>query len=306
MRIFFAALYITLFLPVTAYGAGAVLTDPDAAGHPTSVYHNNTVIRDNSVIHETGVIRDTEVPEPEKRTIRQPLILDVAGIGDACTIGTPEIVSWELDTAVTSASKQDLEKLIQTALAHDTRLRRVVVADNRVDLYYLMPAYRLKVIPVNYHLHIIADSNTFRIRLENPKWVSKVPNKHEEVSLAFSREIPVLLSEETVARYEGAPLALRDSKMIEVIARTMSTVSVMPNTGTFFSCYILPFLAYIIVAIVLLVLILWYVVRRIRRLRRRQQFLGLSGTMEHEDDEDDDEEGTPRERIHWIPGNSSE
>jgi hypothetical protein len=300
--------FLTLFLfllatPLSLFAA--VLTDPNAAGHPTTVIYDNSVQNDttvkfnNSVKPTGGVIEKTEVKPVEKKQLREPIILNLSGIGDTCTVGTPTITDWRLAPDAAITNKDELREVLETAVVNDTRLREVSVIDNRLDLYYLMPAYRLKFIPVNYHLHIIADGNTFQMSLENPDWVKNVPNRHGEVSAAFGTEIPTLINADFVASLAGAPLVLRDAKLVEVITTVMRSVTVMPHGGGFFSCYIMPFLAYIIGAVILALLILWYMIRRVRRMHRRRKFLGLSGIGGDENEEDDDEHAP---KVHYVPG----
>lgn len=296
---FFIFLLSAFFLPVQVFAA-AVLTDPNAAGHPSSVFYDNSKIRDTSVVQKEGVVSDTKAPTLEKRTLTEPLLLDLPGVGDTCTIGVPDIQAWHIAPDAVIEKKEDLKEILETALVNDTRLRRIAVLDNRLDLYYLMPAYRFKVIPVNYHLHIVADGATLRMSLENPSWVAKVENKHAEVSAAFATYIPELLNDETVQALDGTPLAVRDAKLVEVIATIMTHVEVMPHAGTFFSCYILPFLAYIIGVVILALFIIWYFVRKARRMARRRLFALRKNSEEN--DEEEDESGGFSPKVHYVPG----
>ncbi len=294
----FVAIIFSIILPLQV--SAAVLTDPNTGVHPTSVFYDNSTTLNNGVIKE-GVISEVKAPEVEKRKLVEPLLLDVAGVGTTCTVNTPVIEAWQLDPNVSITTKDQLRQVLEGAVSHDERLRQVSIVDNRIDLYYLMPAYRLRIIPVNYQLHIVADSNTFRMSLENPKWVAGVPNKHAIVSAAFAEYVPQLLSQETVTAYKDAPLAMRDAKLIEVITSVMYHVDVMPHGGTFFSCYILPFLVYIIGALIILIFLLWFIIRRTRRLRARQKILGLSMNEENDEENDDSEGGYPP-RVHYVPG----
>lgn len=300
-------IFVLFIFPSQAFGA--VITDPKAAGHPTaimydgSVKYDGSVVNDNSVIPKGGVIKEQETKAIEKHILVEPLLLDLSGVGDICTIGTPTITQWQITPDAVINNKETLRKVLETAFVNDTRLRRVSIFDNRIDLYYLMPAYRLKIIPVNYQLHIVADSNTLRMSLENPKWVAKVRNEHAFVSSAFGLRIPELLSDTVVLNLGGAPLAMRDAKMIEVISEVMRGVAVVPHTGTVFSCYIMPFLVYIIGAVIIALFLLWYMIRRVRKLHRRRKLLGLMGGIgedEEDDKEDDDNSSFPK--IRYVPG----
>jgi hypothetical protein len=312
MSTFFTRIGIALFLVLLTPGIifAQVVTNPEAAGHPEPVFYDNsqfydnTVNYDNSVIQQGGPVQEIKVGEIKKPVVREPLLLDIPGVGDMCTIGVPKIVPWQLVPGVSITTKENFKQILETAVVSDTRLRRITIADNRIDMYYLMPARRLKIFPINYQLHIIGDATTFRMSLENPKWVARVPNKHSVVTEAFTAYVPVLLDEQVVASYKDAPLMMRDAKLIEVIARVMQEAKVLPNTGTFFSCYIMPFLAYIIGAVILALILIWYMIRHIRKLHRKRRFLGLGSIGE--EDEDDDEHGGHSPLVRYVPGNSDQ
>lgn len=279
-----------------------ILGDPLAGGHPNS-YLQDVDTHDKGVIGGRGEVSDINPPKsgtvqiPKSPEVGIPsiskvqhLIINTVGIGELCTLGTHIAETWWLnpDHPITKAS--ELQELIKDATVRDTRLRRVAIFDNKLDMYYLLPATRYGMFDVNYEMHIIANTDTMRMKIENPGWVTNTNSQHAVVSEAFSIGIPKLLPKEVIEAL-GDPattIISRQAKLIEVISRVMAEVPVYPHVNSFFACVIAPFLLYIIIAIIAALLLIWYMTRNVRKLHMQNNrlaqtniFIGVNREEEH-------------------------
>ena len=218
-------------------------------------------------------------------TLTGPQAIDINGVGDNCSAGAQNPEFWSLDPNTPVDDREKLEQVITVAVNSDKRLRQVHVDDDAIDMYYLQPAYRWGFVPMNYYLHISANGTTFHMSLEKPSWLGGSTNYHSQVTDSFSVNAPTLLSNEVVTALGTNGLFVRDAKMIEVVSAIMYQVNVQPIANSYFVCYILPFLIYIIFAILIAVIVIWFIIRRFRRASGFQ--IHRAGGGDHDSDEDD-------------------
>ncbi len=227
---------------------------------------NPTGIPGNSgVVPGPGAVPELTPKTLTPRKLDTHLLIQQSGAGDQCQAGVTAPATWELNFSDPMLTKDDLIGVIRTATEKDTRLREVRILDDEINMYYLQPAYVWGFIPTNYLLRVQASSNSLRMSLEKPKWVTGAKNFHNKATEAFSTYVPQYLSDQRVKNMEGEELIMRDAEMIQIISGIMSHVDVAPISNSFFACYVMPFLLYILFFIVALGLLVWYIVRRIRR-----------------------------------------
>ncbi len=240
--------------PGTVYVPGSVPVIPDLDYGPTTGAH---------------VEQPTTPPvTPGTPTIAVKLdthlLVDEQGVGDQCKAGETLPTEWNLGADPVN-TKEKIVDVIQNAALNDLRLRSVYILDGKIDMYYLQPAKKWGFVPTNYYLHVSASGDTFRISLEKPKWLGKAKSQHAFATEAFSTYVPQYLDAATVETLSKKELIERDAKMVEVISRVMYQVKVQPISNSFFVCYIMPFLIYILVIIVLVSVGLWFLIRRMKR-----------------------------------------
>lgn len=199
------------------------------------------------------------------RKLDTHLLVEQSGAGDQCKAGETLPVSWTLDPNTVVDTKEKIIAVIQNAAVHDTRLRSVTILDDQIDMYYLQPAYKWGFLPTNYYLHVSASGSSFRLSLEKPKWLSNSKNQHAKATEAFATYVPQYLDDATVAVYKDQDLIVRDAKMIEVISAVMYEVDVLPISNSYFVCYILPFLLYILIILVVVIIGGWFMYKKLRR-----------------------------------------
>ena len=223
------------------------------------------------ILDQSGNVAGTGVMQPlggsllTPRVLVQHLLLTQDGIGTMCAAGVQPPTAWSLDPTVPVDTKDKIVAEIQTAESHDTRLRQVHIFDDAIDMYYLQPAYVWGFIPANYNLHVSANGNTLHVSLDKPKWVASAKNYHSQVTAAFSQTVPAMLSPQVVAQLETDDLIDRDAVMINIVSAAMYQVSAEPISNSFFVCYILPFLLYILALLVIIGMLVWWFVRRLKR-----------------------------------------
>jgi hypothetical protein len=219
----------------------------------------------------TGDAPDTIIPLPDPvakitpKKLTEHLLVSEGSRTDACQAGINPPQSWQLDPHTVIDTKDKIVAVVQNAETSDTRLRQVTIVDDQIDMYYLQPAYYWGVIPTNYYLHIQANGNSLRMSLQKPNWLAHARNFHQVASEAFVTNVPHYLTPANVAALEQYDLISRDAVMIEIVSAIMYQVPVSPISNSFFVCYILPYLLYILFAIVVTLLIIWFLVRRIRK-----------------------------------------
>lgn len=236
------------------------ILDPNAAGHPGSYMHDDTTLR------------DLGIPGLTEKKLTTHLLIDEKGSGDNCRAGERAPLGWQLDPNISIDTKDKLLTVVHQALANDTRIRQMYIYDDQIEIFYLQPATFWGFIPINYHLRISASGNTLRMALDKPNWLKYTNNYHPRVTEAFSTLTPTLLTADTVARMEPLEVIARDAKMIEIITSIMYQVNVSPFTNSFFVCYVLPFLLYILLFIVIACVIGFFFIRKIRRETAVQEF----------------------------------
>jgi hypothetical protein len=239
----------------------------------------------SGLVPEGGVVPDFTPKALTPRALTSHLLVERPGVGDQCKAGITAPGSWEIGMSDPLATKDDLVRVVETATVNDTRLRSVHIYDDRIDMYYLQPAYVWGFIPSNYLLHVTANGNTLRISLDKPKWATKAQNQHAQVSAAFSMYVPQYLNDHVVDQLEVQDLIARDAKMVEVISAVMYQVPVSPISNSFFVCYIMPYLLYISILAVIIGISLYFLIKRIRR---ETGFLVKKIHKLEGDDEDDD------------------
>ncbi len=267
--IFGTSLSNTLFVYAQAYNP----LDPWAAG----VTHGN--LRDPL---PTDPAKNPKISAPK---LSDHLLINEKGVGDNCRAGNTPVVSWKLDSNVSIDTKEKLKQVVLFALENDTRIRQITIYDDQLDIYYLQPAYYWGFVPTNYLLHIRANADTFRMSLNKPTWLKRTDNYHVRSTEAFTTYIPQLLTTEVLDLFEDKGIPDRDAKLLEVITTTMQHVNVSPISNSFFTCYILPFLLYIVLVIVLGVVIGWYF---IRKLKKETGFRIHKVNMGKDEDDEDD------------------
>lgn len=239
---------------------------PTDLGDPTNGIPMNVGTPTNTgELSSTGVVPTLNPLKLTPKHLTQHLLIDQLGSGDNCQAGVRPPTPWTLDPNVVIDSKDKLIQVIKLAEASDTRLRNVHVFDDAIDMYYLQPAYKWGFLPMNYYLHIQTNGNTLRISLEKPKWVGKAKNYHAQASAAFVTHVPEYLTPESVAVLEKYDLISRDAVMIEIVSAVMYQVPVSPISNSFFVCYVIPFLIYIVIVIGILAVALWFLIRRFKR-----------------------------------------
>jgi hypothetical protein len=219
----------------------------------------------NGIIPDQGIVPDVNPKPITPKTLTTHILIEKNGVGDQCKAGDSEPVSWNITFTDPLTTKDELISVVQTAAQNDTRLRTVHILDDQIDMYYLQPAKIWGFIPTNYYLQVSANANTLRISLEKPKWLGRAKNSHAEATSAFSTFVPQYLNDKTVAQLDGADIINRDAKMIEIVSAIMYQVHVSPYSNSFFVCYIMPFLIYIILILVLLLVAVWFIIRRLRK-----------------------------------------
>ena len=214
---------------------------------------------------DTGTVPTLNPIAIGPRKLTEHLLIQQSGVGENCQAGVYSPVSWQIDQKTPIDTKQKVLDVIQTAEKYDTRLRQVNVLDDQIDFFYLQPAYYWGFIPTNYYLHITANSTSLRVSLDKPAWVLKARNYHGEVTQAFTTYLPQFLTTDTVAQIKSEDLIARDAQVVQIISAVMYQVPVLPIANSFFVCYILPFLLYILVVIAIAAVALYFFIRKIKK-----------------------------------------
>lgn len=247
------------------------MQQPGIVGDPYNKGYQQSIIGGPGIIGQQGTIPDQQnVPEFEPKElipkkIDQHLIIKEGGVGDQCKAGVTPPTEWRLNFIDPLLTKDDLLHVIQTAAANDTRLRAVNILDDQIDMYYLQPAYKWGVIPTNYYLHVSVNATSLKISLDKPKWLGSATNYHSAATNAFTTYVPMYLTETYAASIKANDMIMRDAMMLELVSAIMYNVQVSPISNSFFVCYILPFLLYIILAVVIGAVALWFIIKKIRK-----------------------------------------
>jgi hypothetical protein len=234
-----------------------IILDPGAGGE---AYGPGRAFGDDLIDTE---IPKEGVPKLDTKNIDEHLIINEKGLKDICSAGSEKAKPWDL-VIKDLDSKEELVSIIQTAIENDLRIRSVKILDNRLDMYFLLPAKWLGFIPVNYHMQITATAETFHMGLETPDLLKYVRHDHEDVKNSFRTYIPQFLTKKVVDDLADENIFVRHAVLVKVISETMARTNLYPDTSSFFVCYILPFLLYILIIIGILVGMLWFIIRKAR------------------------------------------
>lgn len=209
------------------------------------------------------------------------LKLDVSGEGRTCKAGTVTASAWRLDPEVTISDGPMLKAVVEEALGHDYRIRRIVINEEKLDIYVLQPAKIFGFIPVNYPFHIKVDANTFEFRLENPKWLRYAKSDHANVADSISGNISTSLTKDRIDQLTQESLYHRHAVLIEKISTAFYLTPVYPYADTFWICVFIPYFFLFLILIGFIVGYILYHSSKRRRKRRARQLL-YGGAQEYE------------------------
>ncbi len=247
--------------PIIPTGQNTVQLDPYADGYLDGLEHDDTTMKEGG-----------DVAEFKAKGLAKHLSIDEKGVGDNCRAGIDAPVPWMIDFENLPTDETTLREVVREALASDTRIRRIRVTDERIQMWFLQPAMRWGFIPMNYYLEIDASGESLRIALTKPKWIDGTENFHTRASSVFAEQVPVLLNQRVLRALEDETLTSRDGYMVYVMSTILGRVNVSPHVNSFFVCYVLPFILYIVLFAIILGIALWFIVRRYRRQKLVQRF----------------------------------
>lgn len=200
--------------------------------------------------------------------------LEVGGLGKNCMAGVERATSWEIDPEVKIDNPVLLKQVLEEAVKHDYRLRKISIDTDTVDFYYLMPAELFGVIPTNYLFHVTGQLGTLEFRVENPKWLHYAHNYHDEITQYFSTRLATFFTPELVDSLSTATPYERYAKMVEGASFAMDQINIYPYANTFWICVFLPYLVLFLIIFGLIIGWIFYIISRRRKKKYINRVLG--------------------------------
>lgn len=212
--------------------------------------------------------------------------LEVGGLGKNCMAGVERATSWQIDPEVIIDNPVLLKQVLEEAVKHDYRLRKININTDTVDFYYLMPAELFGVVPTNYLFHVTGQLGTLEFRVENPKWLNYAHNYHEEITQYFSTRLATFFTPELLESLSKATPYERYAKMVEGASFAMDQINIYPYANNFWICVILPYLVLFLILIGLVIGGLFYYASRRRKKKYISRVLGRNDSDSETDYKD--------------------
>lgn len=207
----------------------------------------------------------TDNSSSSKKTARSHMLINGVGVGDTCRVSDYDAKWYVLNEDFPALTQNGLEAVMKDVFYNDRRLRRVRIYDDQIDMYYLQPATFLGM-PVNYLVHVKANSSSWKFSVDHGSFIGWTDNKTDKVANAFKQLVPVYLTAEMREYYADTSVIERDSKVLEIANQVMYQVPYKPHEGSFFVCYIMPYLIWLLLVLLLVLLFIFFFYRRYRKI----------------------------------------
>ncbi len=277
---------------------GADYREPKIYGTGEIIPTTNTTSQSISTEIQNTVTKPTDLFETKKQDtsffsnlFTQKLKLDVKAGGEACKAGGEKSIPWTLtDRGVSIDTVEELKSVIDQAIHADPRLRRVVIKENILEMYYLQPARVFGLIPVNYLYKVSVDVQTLKTDIQNPKWHSFAKTFHTDVTKVISTNMTSVFTTDTVVYVSKQNLFYKHAVTVSALSESMNLVTTYPFANTFWICFIVPYFVIFLLGIGILFGFLFYLwaKRKQRAYIHRIQGIGMRAPREREKEKDDD------------------
>jgi hypothetical protein len=219
----------------------------------------------SSITTPTSLFETTKTDKPAfSNFFNSKLRLDIKAQSTMCEAGAEKSIPWLLvNNGVDIDTVDELRATIDQAMQADKRIRRVVVKDTMLDVYYLQPARIFSLIPINYLYKVSIDTNNFQINITDPSWHKFAKTFHKETSSTLSQGLSQIYTSKNLEYITTQNQYYKHSFSITAVSSVFNTIDMYPFANTFWICTIVPyFVVFLLLFGILLGFLLYYWAKR--------------------------------------------